>query len=369
MSQPGCAAGHALADVLTGKAAPGGRLTATWAEKYSDYPCADSFSYLSGDLDDSSYGEGIYVGYRWFDSFNIRPAYPFGFGRSYTDFELNVIRTEICGESVRVTTSVKNIGSKYAGRETVQVYVSQPQGKLDKPYQVLAGFAKTKELAPWQEEVLEVRFPIRALASYDEESAAYVLEAGTYYVRVGNHSRNTHIAAALELDETIVTEQLQNKVRPDAELSVVHAEPDKFYTYLSEAAEKADAVRLEIIPASIPTRTADYAADPAELRTDKTETVTLEDVVQGRASLDDLTDREMWCRVSARAPSAISLRCSVCRPHSAPKARWTITSTAPPSPSPRCWPRHGIRLPSRKPAIWWVRRWKSWASICGSPPA
>jgi beta-glucosidase len=289
MSQPGCAAGHALADVLTGKAAPGGRLTATRAEKYSDYPCADSFSYLSGDLDDSSYGEGIYVGYRWFDSFNIRPAYPFGFGRSYTDFELNVIRTEICGESVRVTTSVKNIGSKYAGRETVQVYVSQPQGKLDKPYQVLAGFAKTKELAPWQEEVLEVRFPIRALASYDEESAAYVLEAGTYYVRVGNHSRNTHIAAALELDETIVTEQLQNKVRPDAELSVVHAEPDKFYTYLSEAAEKADAVRLEIIPASIPTRTADYAADPAELRTDKTETVTLEDVVQGRASLDDLT--------------------------------------------------------------------------------
>ena len=289
MSQPGCAAGYALADVLTGKAVPGGRLTATWAEKYSDYPCADSFSYLSGDLDDSSYGEGIYVGYRWFDSFNIRPAYPFGFGRSYTDFELNVIRTEICGESVRVTTSVKNIGSKYAGRETVQVYVSQPQGKLDKPYQVLAGFAKTKELAPRQEEVLEVRFPIRALASYDEESAAYVLEAGTYYVRVGNHSRNTHIAAALELDETIVTEQLQNKVRPDAELSVVHAEPDKFYTYLSEAAEKADAVRLEIIPASIPTRTADYAADPAELRTDKTETVTLEDVVQGRASLDDLT--------------------------------------------------------------------------------
>ena len=70
-----------------------------------------------------------------------------------------------------------------------------------------------------------------------------MLEAGTYYVRVGNHSRNTHIAAALELDETIVTEQLQNKVRPDAELSVVHAEPDKFYTYLSEAAEKADAVR------------------------------------------------------------------------------------------------------------------------------
>ena len=289
MSQPGCAGGLALADVLTGKVTPGGRLTATWAEEYSDYPSADSFSYLSGDLDDSYYREGVYVGYRWFDSFGIRPAYPFGFGRSYTDFELSVKRTEICGESIRVTVAVKNIGSEHAGRETVQFYVSQPQRKLDKPYQVLAGFAKTKELLPGQEETAEVQFPIRSLASYDEERAAWVLEAGTYYVRVGTHSRNTHIAAALELDETIVTEQLQNKVRPDCELHVVHSNPDKFYTYLSEAAEKAGALRLEIIPATIPTRTADYTSKSVELRTDRTAPVTLEDVVSGKATLDDLT--------------------------------------------------------------------------------
>lgn len=288
MSQPGCAGGRALADVLTGRVTPGGRLTATWALDYADYPGADSFSYLGGNPDDAYYREGIYVGYRYFDSFNIRPAYPFGFGRSYTSFDLEVKRTEICGESIRVSVAVRNSG-EYAGRETVQVYVSQPQGKLDKPYQVLSGFAKTKTLLPGQEETLSVVFPIRSLASYDEERAAWVLEAGTYYVRVGVHSRSTHIAAALELDETIVTEQLQNKLRSDCELNLIHADPKKFYTYLSEPAEKAAALRLEIIPSSIPTHTADYSAAPAQVRTEKTAPVRLEDILDGKATLDDLT--------------------------------------------------------------------------------
>lgn len=289
MSQPGCAGGLALADVLTGKVSPSGHLTGTWAENYSDYPCADTFSYLSGDLDDSYYREGIYVGYRYFDSFNVRPAYPFGFGRSYTEFSLSVKRTEICGESIRVTASVKNTGSTYAGRETVQVYVSQPQGKLDKAYQVLAGFAKTGRLAPGQEETVEVEFPVSSLASYDENRAAYVLEQGTYYVRVGTHSRDTHIAAALVLDEDVVTEQLQNKASPDCKLEVFHAELDQFYTYLSESAEKTNAPRLEIIPATIPTRTADYTNDTAGLQTDRTSPVTLADVADGRATLEELT--------------------------------------------------------------------------------
>ncbi len=289
MSQPGCAGGLSLADVLTGKVSPGGHLTATWAEDYADYPCADSFSYLSGDLDDSYYREGIYVGYRYFDSFGIRPAYPFGFGRSYTDFAVRAVKAEIRGESVRVTAAVKNTGSVYSGRETVQVYVSQPQGKLDKPFQVLAGFAKTAELRPGQEETLEVQFPIRSLASYDEEQAAYILEQGTYYVRVGTHSRGTHIAAALVLEEAVVTERLQNKVRPDCGMNVLHADPDKFWTYPSEPAEKAGAPRLEIIPSTIPARTADYRTDYAELHTDRTAPVTLEDVLSGTASLDELT--------------------------------------------------------------------------------
>src|SRR5699024_2193701 len=108
--------------------------------------------------------------------FNITPAYPFGFGRSYTTFALEVKDVALDGETVCVRVNVQNTGSRYAGRETVQVYLSQPQGKLDKPYQVLAGFAKTGSLAPGQCETVTVTFPLHTLASYDEEQAAYLLE-------------------------------------------------------------------------------------------------------------------------------------------------------------------------------------------------
>ena len=287
MSQPGCAGGQALSDVLTGKASPNGRLSATWAKSYSDYPFAERFSYLSGDLDDSWYRSGIYVGYRYFDSFGVTPAYPFGYGRSYTDFSMQVRRTEIQGERVCVSVLVQNTGAA-CGRQTVQVYVSQPQGKLDKPYQVLAGFAKTGTLAPGQEETVTISFELRALASYDEAAAAYVLEPGLYYVRVGAHSRNTHVAAALKLDEPVVTERLQNKLRPDCAVDVLRADPERFCSYPSEAHEKASALVLEIIPATIATKTAVYAPAPAMLTTDKTEPVTMDDVASGRASLDEL---------------------------------------------------------------------------------
>ncbi len=289
MSQPGCAAGYALADVLTGKVTPSGRLTATWAENYADYPEATGFSYLSGDLDDSYYKEGIYVGYRYFDSFGIRPAYPFGFGRSYTTFALTTEGVEIRDETIRVKVTVQNTGDQYAGRETVQVYLSQPQGKLDKPYQVLTGFAKTGLLAPGQAETVEVSFSLRAVASYDEERAAWVLEEGLYPLRVGSHSRDTHIAAVLQLDETVLTQQLENHLRPDVPLEVLHASPEHFYTYPAEAREMQAAPRLEIIPTSLPTRTVAYAQPPKELHTQCQQTVTVEDVLAGRASLEDLT--------------------------------------------------------------------------------
>lgn len=288
MSQPGCAAGYALADVLTGKVNPSGRLTATWAERYEDYPFAADFSHLSGNLDDSYYREGVYVGYRWFDSFGIRPAYPFGFGRSYTDFALDVPQTRISGQSIRVTVAVSNTGSR-PGRETVQVYVSQPQGRLDKPYQVLAGFAKTGLLQPGQQETVEVTFAIPSLASYDEARAAYVLEQGVYFVRVGTHSRSTRIAAALELDEEVVTWQLRNKAVCDCAMDVIRADPARFYTYPAEAAEKIAAPRLKIIPATISTHTAEYGAEAPLLHTEKTDTITLADVAAGRATLEELT--------------------------------------------------------------------------------
>lgn len=288
MSQPGCAGGLALADVLTGKVSPDGRLAATWARAYSDYPDAEGYSYLSGDLDDSFYREGIYVGYRYFDSFNITPAYPFGFGGSYTTFALEVKDVALDGETVCIRVNVQNTGSRYAGRETVQVYLSQPQGKLDKPYQVLAGFAKTGSLAPGQCETVTVTFPLHTLASYDEEQAVWLLEKGVYYLRVGSHSRSTCIAAALELGETVFTARLQNRLQPDCPLETLRADPARFCTYPEEAREKAAAPRLTVAPASIPCETTVYSQKPSLLHTEKEQTVTLQDVVAGQATLEDL---------------------------------------------------------------------------------
>ena len=122
MSQAGNITGHALADVLSGKATPSGHLTTTWAENYMDYPSADTFSHMNGNTEDEYYTEGIYVGYRYFDSFNVTPAYPFGYGKSYTEFSLSDAGAAVSGDLIRVKATVKNTGSRYAGRESVQVY-------------------------------------------------------------------------------------------------------------------------------------------------------------------------------------------------------------------------------------------------------
>lgn len=289
MSQAGCAGGLALADVLTGKVTPGGHLTTTWADAYQDYPSAETFSYLSGDVNDEYYQEGIYVGYRYFDSFGVTPAYPFGFGLSYTDFNIEYQRCVIEKNQVHITVDVTNIGEKYSGRETVQVYVSQPQGKLDKAYQVLAGFAKTKLLAPGQKESLEITFSLSSLASYDESKAQYILEEGSYYVRIGNHSRNTHIVANLYLEDTIVTKILANKVVCDCELNLLKANVENFYTYAEENNEKEKAPAVKVDPQMIPLETVDYEEKYIEFSTEKENTITLEDVLNGKASVEELT--------------------------------------------------------------------------------
>ena len=282
LSQLGVETGCALADILLGKANPSGKLTTTWAA-FEEYPEMPDFE----DMNETRYREGIYVGYRYFDSFNITPAYPFGFGGSYTTFALEVKDVALDGETVCIRVNVQNTGSRYAGRETVQVYLSQPQGKLDKPYQVLAGFAKTGSLAPGQCETVTVTFPLHTLASYDEEQAVWLLEKGVYYLRVGSHSRSTCIAAALELGETVVTARLQNRLQPDCPLETLRADPARFCTYPEEAREKAAAPRLTVAPASIPCETTVYSQKPSLLHTEKEQTVTLQ-VVAGQATLEDL---------------------------------------------------------------------------------
>ncbi len=208
--QLGTAGGTAVADTLSGKVAPSGKLASTWAMKYSDIPFSDEFSYLNGNLEDEYYKEGIYVGYRYFDTFGVEPRYPFGFGLSYSEFEMKAEKVKMDGTMAMVDIEVKNIGDTYAGKEVAEVYVSAPVGKIDKEYQSLAGFAKTKVLAPGETDKVRVMFDMCALSSYRESDASYVLEAGDYIIRVGNSSRNTTPCAVLALDSEVVVSKHQN---------------------------------------------------------------------------------------------------------------------------------------------------------------
>ena len=210
-----------MADVLTGKQVPSGKLTDTWAKAYSDYPSSEGFSHNNGNIDDEYYTDGIYVGYRYFDIFGIEPQYCFGYGKGYTDFAIEEAKAAIEGSGVKVTAKVTNTGKEYAGKEVVQVYVSAPEDALEKPYQELKAYKKTALLAPGEAETVELTFALKDMASYSEKEAAWILEPGEYIIRVGNSSRTTHIAAVLTVDAEKKTEQLKTLFNGDKELKEI----------------------------------------------------------------------------------------------------------------------------------------------------
>nr|WP_300337433.1 glycoside hydrolase family 3 protein [Actinomyces sp.] len=204
LSQLGAVTGDVFADLLLGRSYPSGHLSTTWAA-WGDYPDAGDF----GDPDDTRYTEGVYVGYRYLDSVGRKPIFPFGHGLGYTTFEIGRASVRVEGAHVVVTTSVTNTGSR-AGKEVVQVYVSVPAGDLDQPFQALATFAKTQELAAGESQELTLRFDLADLASYDAAKAATVLEAGDYVVRVGSSSRDTQVAGVVELAENALVRQVHD---------------------------------------------------------------------------------------------------------------------------------------------------------------
>ena len=204
--QLGTEGGHAFADVISGAVTPSGKLASTWAKKYEDVPFAMEYGALNGDLKEEYYKEGIYVGYRYYDSFGVEPAYPFGFGLSYAEFAMDGTSVSADGTKVTVKCMVTNTGATYSGKEVTQLYVSAPNGKLHKEYQSLAAFGKTKALAPGEAEELTLSFDLKDLASFRESDGCYVLEAGDYILRLGNSSRNTEVVGVLELNgEAVVS--------------------------------------------------------------------------------------------------------------------------------------------------------------------
>jgi beta-glucosidase len=195
LSQLGVETGAALADILLGKAYPSGKLATTWAAS-EDHCTAGDF----GERDDTRYREGIYVGYRFFDTFGLDTLFPFGYGLGYTDFTVGKATVKVNGPEVEVSARITNKGS-FKGKETLQVYVSCPQGRLDREEKSLVGFAKTAELEPKKSQTVKVRFDIRELAGFDTKSASYILEKGEYIVLAGPDSANVRPAALLTLDE------------------------------------------------------------------------------------------------------------------------------------------------------------------------
>lgn len=214
--QGGMTGGKGTADVLTGKVSPSGKLPDTIAYKASDYPSDANFG---REENRDIYAEDIYVGYRYFETFaKEKVLYPFGFGLSYTAFEIKTEKAEITEGAVKLSVSVKNIGS-YKGKEVIEVYCEAPQGRLGKAARVLCGFEKTRELPPQKEQVVEIAVDIAKLASYDDSGvtgnkSCYVLEAGEYKFYVGSDVRSAEYACSFEQGEDLVTERLTQSLAP-----------------------------------------------------------------------------------------------------------------------------------------------------------
>ena len=207
ISQPGQEGGTAVADILFGKAVPEGKLTATWAERYEDYPCEDSFSYLNGNLEKEEYREGIYVGYRYFDSFGVKPLFPFGHGLSYTSFEMKFHEIKAKENALGAEVTVTNTGKSYAGREVVQVYVSLPRTGTEKEYRRLAGFRKTDSLKPGESQNVVVEIRQKQLAVFSEERQAWIVEKGMYGIWIGGSSAEARLCAFVKVPEEVILEE------------------------------------------------------------------------------------------------------------------------------------------------------------------
>ena len=205
MWAPGIRGCEAVADILSGDVTPSGKLADTAAYQITDYPSNENFGvfYDEGDITRYlEYEEDIYVGYRYFDTFDKEVMYPFGYGLSYTTFDMETTSCKVENDKVNVTVTVTNTGD-YAGKEVIQVYYSAPDGELEKPEKELAAYAKTKLLQPGESETVTISYDVRNMASYSEKEAAWVAESGTYKILVGDSSAEVKEAGTWAVDETL----------------------------------------------------------------------------------------------------------------------------------------------------------------------
>ncbi|HTK20639.1 MAG TPA: glycoside hydrolase family 3 C-terminal domain-containing protein [Mucilaginibacter sp.] len=229
--QPGQEGGNAIADVLSGKVNPSGKLATTFPESYNDVPSAKNFpgkefpekatQGMMGKVipAEAVYQEGIYVGYRYFNTFKVKPAYAFGYGLSYTNFSFSklILSSAAFNGKITATVTVTNTGS-VAGKEVAELYLSAPHKSIDKPSEELKGFAKTRTLKPGESQTLTFTLDKKSLASFNTAQSAWVADAGEYKVKIGASSENIKLEKPFNLAKSITVEKVHKALAPQVSI-------------------------------------------------------------------------------------------------------------------------------------------------------
>lgn len=277
----GMESGNSVADVLTGKENPSGKLADTIAVHYEDYPSSSNF----GNLSANHYVEDIFVGYRYFETFaKDKVLYPFGFGLSYTSFQISLVHVKEGGQQLEFEVQVKNIG-KVPGKEVVQIYVNPPQGAIGKALRNLCGFQKTSMLKPGEMEVLKLLVDFEQLCSYDDTGKsgyenAYVLEAGIYQFYIGNQVRTADMLYEFERKESICLKQV---------LPALCVEEEHVFSRFQAVSTSGT---VELGKETVPVHTIDYIHRitqqiPADIPLTGDKGYKLKDVRDGKVSMED----------------------------------------------------------------------------------
>lgn len=281
--QSGMESGNSVADVLSGEKEPSGRLTDTIAESYNDYPCSKDF----GEKEYNNYTEDIFVGYRYFETFaKDKVLYPFGFGLGYSQFKREFINASLENGTVSITVKATNI-SDYCGKEVLQIYASQPQGKLGKPAKVLCGFGKTNALKNGESQEFTINIPLYAIASYDDSGksghkSCYVLEGGEYSFYLGGNVRDCEKVWSFTLEETKVIEKLKEASAPQYTFErMIAREENGSVTYDFENVPTATEDLRKVILKNLP-KDCGYTGNMG---------ITLADVKNGKNTLDEFVSQ------------------------------------------------------------------------------
>lgn len=250
--QPGLEGGHAISDIISGKVNPSGRLATSFPIDYKDVPSAKNFpghvltadtakttqpGFGGGRPSEVIYEEGVYVGYRYYNSFHVKTAYEFGYGLSYTQFSygpLKLVAHQANG-STTCSITVTNTG-KVAGKEVVQLYISAPAKKMDKPSEELKAFGKTGLLAPGQSQKINFTIKPADLASFDTGTSSWIAEAGNYTIHIGESSENMKAKASISLPKDIITEKDSKQIAPSVPINEMKSEKTSFIYELNNFA-------------------------------------------------------------------------------------------------------------------------------------